>query len=183
MSIFFPSLPPKICWVPRAEATQLNSRSRGGSTERGVCSAPRSRLALSLLKSLLEMRLAPSLGLTLWVLSQSLFSPGRGSLALGGEPSTTAYGGGLALQIMRFLYHCKDGSSPNSGGMGGKNWGLQLLLIGSFWLLLRGHWVLLPDWGLHSGVGGRQTETHWRVSCSGERRSADSSHTRRRSQN
>ena len=43
--------------------------------------------------------------------------------------------------------------------MGGKNWGLHLLLIGSFRLLLRGHWALLPDWGLHSGVGGHQRPT------------------------
>ena len=42
MSILFPSFSPKICWVPRAEVTQLNRRCRGGSTERGECSALRS---------------------------------------------------------------------------------------------------------------------------------------------
>ena len=133
--------------------TQLNRGSRGGSTERGENSASRSQLAPSLLKSLLETRPAPSLGLTLRVLSWSLSSLGRGSLTLGGEPSTTAYGGGLALQLLRFLDHFEDGSSRSPSGMGGKIWGLYLLLIGSSQLLLSGCQVLLPDWGLHSGVG------------------------------
>ena len=97
VSILFPPFSPKICWVPRGEVTLLNWRSRGGSTERGECSASRSRLAPSLLKSLSETRPAPSLGLTLRVLSWSLSGLGRGSLTLGGEPLTTAYGGGLAL--------------------------------------------------------------------------------------
>ena len=100
VSILFPPFSPKICQVPRAEATQLNRGSRGGSTERGECSTLRSQLAPSLLKSLLETRSAPSLGLTLRVLSWSLSGLGRGSLTLGGEPSTTAYGGGLALQLL-----------------------------------------------------------------------------------
>ena len=100
VSILFPPFSPKICRVPRAEVTQLNRGSRGGSTERGECSALRSRLALSLLKSLSEMGPAPSLGLTLRVLSWSLSGLGRGSLTLGGEPSTMAYGGGLALQLL-----------------------------------------------------------------------------------
>ena len=133
VSILFPPYSPKICWVPRVEATQLNQGSRGGSTKRGECSASRSQLAPSLLKSLLEMRPAPSLGLTLRILSWSLSGPGRGSLTLGGEPSTTAYGGGLVLQLLQFIDHFKDGSSPNPSGMGGKNWGLYLLLIGSSW--------------------------------------------------
>ena len=160
VSILFPPFSPKICWVPRAEATQLNRGSRGGSTERGECSASRSRLAPSLLKSLSEMRPAPSLGLTLRVLSWSLSSLGRGSLTLGGEPSTTAYGGGLALQLPLFLDHFKDSSSPNPSGMGGKNWGLYLLLIGSSELLLSGCQALLPDQGLHSGVGGHLVGIH-----------------------
>ena len=160
VSILLPPLSPKICWVPRAEATQLNQGSRGGSTEGSKCSTLRSRLAPSLLKSLLEMRLAPSLGLTLRVLSWSLSGPGRGSLTLGGEPSTTAYGGGLALQLLRFLDHFEDGSSPNPSGMGGRNWGLYLLLIGSSQLLLSGHWALLPDRDLHSGVGGHLAGIH-----------------------
>ena len=100
------------------------------------------------------MRPAPSLGLSLRVLSWSLSGLGRGSLTLGGEPSTTAYGGGLVLQLLRFLDHFEDGSSPNPSRMGGKNWGLYLLLIGSSQLLLSGCWTLLPDPGLHSGVGG-----------------------------
>ena len=65
-----------------------------------------------------------------------------------------AYGGGLVLQLLQFLDHFKDGSSLNPSGMGGKNWGLYLLLIGSSRLLLSGCRVLLPDWGLYSGVGG-----------------------------
>ena len=154
VSILFPPFSPKICRVPRAEATQLNWGSRGGSTERGEFSTSRSQLAPSLLKSLSEMRPAPSLGLTLRVLSWSLSSLGRGSLTLGGEPSTTAYGGGLVLQLLQFLDHFEDGSSPNPSGMGGKNWGLYLLLIGSSRLLLSGCQVLLPDRGLHSGVRG-----------------------------
>ena len=100
VGILFPSLSSKICRVPRAKVTQLNQRSRGGSTERGECSALRSRLAPSLLKSLSETRLAPSLGLTLRVWSWSLFGLGRGSLTLGGEPSTTAYGSGPVLQLL-----------------------------------------------------------------------------------
>ena len=100
VGILFPSLSSEICQVPRAKATQLNWESRGGSTERGECSASRSRLALSLLKSLSEMRLAPSSDLTLRVRSWSLFGLGRGSLTIGGEPSTTAYGSGLALQLL-----------------------------------------------------------------------------------
>ena len=100
VSILFPTFSPKICRVPRAEATQLNRRSRGGSTERGECSTPRSQLPPSLLKSLLETKPAPSPGLILGVLSWSLSGLGRGSLTLGGESSTTAYGGGLALQLL-----------------------------------------------------------------------------------
>ena len=42
VGILFPSLSSKICRVPRAKVTQLNQRSRGGSTERGECSALRS---------------------------------------------------------------------------------------------------------------------------------------------
>ena len=42
VSILFPTFSPKICRVPRVEATQLNRRSRGGSTERGECSTSRS---------------------------------------------------------------------------------------------------------------------------------------------
>ena len=71
-----------------------------------------------------------------------------------------AYGGGLALQLLQFLDHFEDGSSPNPNGMGGKNWGLYLLLIGSPWLLLSGCQVLLPDQGLHSGVGGCLAGNH-----------------------
>ena len=160
VSILFPPFSPKICWVPRAEATQLNWGSRGGSTERGECSASRSQLALSLLKSLFETGPAPSLGLTLRVLSWSLSGLGKGSLTLGGEPSTTAYGGGLALQLLQFLDHFEDGSSPSPRAMGGKNWGLHLLLIGSPRLLLSGCWVLLPDRGLHSGFEGCLVGTH-----------------------
>ena len=160
VSILFPPLSPKICQVPRAEVTQLNRGSRGGSSERGECSTSRSQLAPSLLKSLLEMRPAPSLGLTLRVLSWSLFGLGRGSLTLGGEPLTTAYGSGLALQLLQFLDHFEDGSYPNPSGMGGKNWGLYLLLIGSSRLLLSGCGALLPDWGLHSGVRGHLAGIH-----------------------
>ena len=65
-----------------------------------------------------------------------------------------AYGGSLALQLLQFLDHFEDGSSPSPSGMGGENWGLYLLLIGSSWLLLSGHQAFLPDWGLHSQVGG-----------------------------
>ena len=100
VGILFPSLSSKIHWVPRVKVTQLNWGSRGGSTERGECSASRSRLAPSLLKSLSEMRPTPSLGLTWWVQSWSLFSLGRGSLTLDGEPSTMAYGSGPALQLL-----------------------------------------------------------------------------------
>ena len=90
VSILFPPLSPNICWVPRAKVTQLNQGSRGGSTKGGRCSASRSRFAPSLLKSLQEMRPAPSLGLTLRVLPWSLSSLlGRGSLVLGGESSST----------------------------------------------------------------------------------------------
>ena len=100
VGILFPSLSSKICRVPRAKVTQLNQGSRGGSTEKGECSALRSQLAPSLLKPLLEMRPAPSNDLTLRVWSWSLFGLGRGSLTLGGEPSTTAYGSGLVLQLL-----------------------------------------------------------------------------------
>ena len=100
VGILFPPLSSKICWVPRAKVTQLNWGSRGGFTERGECSASRSQLAPSLLKSLSEMRPTPSLGLTQWVWSWSLFGLGRGSLTLGGEPSTMAYGSSLALQFL-----------------------------------------------------------------------------------
>ena len=100
VTILFPSFSPKVCQVPRAEVTQLNGRSRGGSTERGECPTLRSQLAPSLLKSLSEMRPAPSPGLILGVLSWSLSSLERGSLTLGGESSTMAYGGGLALQLL-----------------------------------------------------------------------------------
>ena len=92
VGILFPSLSSKIHQVPRAKVTQLNRWSRGGSTERGECSALRSRLAPSLLESLSEMRPAPPLGLTLRVWSWSLFGLGRGSLTCGEEPSTMAYG-------------------------------------------------------------------------------------------
>ena len=182
VSILFPPLSPKICWVPRAKVTQLNQGSRGGSTKGGRCSASRSQFALSLLKSLQEMRPAPSLGLTLRVLPWSLSSLlGRGSLVLGGESSSTAYGGGLVLQLPWSLHHFEDGFSPNPREMGGKNWGLYLLLIGSSQLLLIGCRVLLPDRGLHSGVGGHLVGIHWRVSCSGKRWLADSSHKSQRS--
>ena len=100
VSILFQSFSPKIWWVPRAEATQLNRRSRGDSTERGECSALRSQLAPSLLKSLPETRPAPSPGLILGVLSWSLSDLGRGSLTFGGESSTMAYGGSLVLQLL-----------------------------------------------------------------------------------
>ena len=100
MGILFPSLSSNIHRVPRAKATQLNWESRGGSTERGECSTLRSRLAPSLLKSLLEMRPATSNDLTLRVWSWSLFGLGRGSLTLGGEPSTTAYSSDPALQLL-----------------------------------------------------------------------------------
>ena len=106
VSILFPPLSPKICQAPRVEATQLDRGSRGGSTGRGECSASwvRSQLALSLFKSLLEMRPAPSLGLTLRVLSWSLSSLlERGSLALDGETSSMAHGGGLMLQLLSLL--------------------------------------------------------------------------------
>ena len=97
VGILFPSLSSKICWVPRVKVTQLNQGSRGGSTERGECSASRSRLAPSLLESLLETRPAAPLGLTLRVRSWSLFSVGRGSLTHGEEPSTTAHSSGPVL--------------------------------------------------------------------------------------
>ena len=100
VGILFHSPSSKIHRVPRAKVTQLNQGSRGGSTERGECSALRSQLAPSLLKSLSEMRLAPSNDLTLRVWSWSLFGLGRGSLTLGGEPSTMAYSSGLALQLL-----------------------------------------------------------------------------------
>ena len=100
VGILFPSLSSKICWVPRVKVTQLNGGSRGGSTEREECSASRSRLAPSLLKSLSEMKPAPPNDLTLRVQSWSLFGLGRGSLTLGREPSTTAYGSGPALQFL-----------------------------------------------------------------------------------
>ena len=86
VSIISPPLSPKICQVPRVEVTQLDWGSRGGSIEREKCSASRTQLAPSLLKSLLETRLAPSLDLTLRVLSWSLSGLGRSSLTLGGEP-------------------------------------------------------------------------------------------------
>ena len=89
-------------------------------------------MALSLLKSLSETRLAPSLGLTLRVLSWSLSGLGRGSLTLGGEPLTMAYGGGLALQLLRFLDHFQDGSSPSPSGMGGKKLGPVLVVDREF---------------------------------------------------
>ena len=100
VGILFPSLSSKIHWVPRLKATQLNWASRGGSTERGECSTSRSRLAPSLLKSLSETKPAPSPGLTLRVLFWSLSGLGRGSLTLGGEPSTMAYGSGPELQLL-----------------------------------------------------------------------------------
>ena len=43
-----------------------------------------------------------------------------------------AYGGGLALQLLQFLDHFKDGSSPNPSGMGGKNWGPLLVVDREF---------------------------------------------------
>ena len=100
VGILFPSLSSKIRWVPRTKATQLNWGSRGGYTERGECSTLRSRLALSLLKSLSETRPTPSLGVTQWVQSWSLFGLGRGFLTLGGEPLTMAYSSGPALQLL-----------------------------------------------------------------------------------
>ena len=100
VGILFPSLSSKIRWVPRVKATQLNCGSRGGSTVRGECSASRSQLAPSLLKSLSETRPTPPLGLTLRVLFWSLSGLGRGSLTLGGEPLTTAYGSGPVLQLL-----------------------------------------------------------------------------------
>ena len=42
VGILFSSLPSEIRRVPRVKATQLNQGSRGGSTERGECSASRS---------------------------------------------------------------------------------------------------------------------------------------------
>ena len=69
VGIFFPSFSSKIRWMPWAEVTQLNWRSRGSSTGGGVYSASRSRLTLSILKSLSEMRPTPSLGLTQWAQS------------------------------------------------------------------------------------------------------------------
>ena len=161
VGILFPSLCPKICQVPWVKATQLNRGGKGGSTREGRCSTSRSRMASSLLKSLPEMRSAPPLGLILRVLPWSLSSlSGRGSLTLYGEPLPMAYGSGLVLQLLGSFHHCEDGSSPNPGGMGGKNWGLHLLLIGSPRLLLRGCRALLPDWGLHSGVGGHLLGIH-----------------------
>ena len=108
MSILFPHLSPKVCGVPRAKVTQLDRGSRGGSTSGGECSASwvRSRLALSLFKSLSEMRPALSTCQTLTVLSWSLSSLlGSGSLTLSGEPSSTAYRGSLALQLLQLLPH------------------------------------------------------------------------------
>ena len=64
VGILLPSLSSKICWVPRVKATLLNWGSRGGFTERGECSASRSQLTPSLLKSLSETRPTPCLGLT-----------------------------------------------------------------------------------------------------------------------
>ena len=61
--------------------------------------------------------------------------------------------GGLALKLLQFLDHLEDGSSPNPSGMGGENWSLYSLLVGSSQLLLSGRQVLLPDWGLHFWVG------------------------------
>ena len=81
-------------------------------------------------------------------------------MTLGGEPSAMAYGGALVLQLLRFLDHFEDGSSPNPSGMGGKNWSLYLLLVGSSRLLLSGCQALLPDWDLHSGVGGHLAGIH-----------------------
>ena len=100
VGILFPSLSSKIHQVPRAKVTQLNWGSRGGSTERGECSASRSRLAPSLLESLSETRPAPPLGLTQRVWSWRPFGLGRGSLTRGGEPSTTAYSSGPVLQLL-----------------------------------------------------------------------------------
>ena len=104
MSILFPPLSHKVCGVPRAKATQLDLGSRGGSTSGGKCSASwvRSQLALSLFKSLSEMRLAPSTCQDLRVLSWSLSSLlGSGSLTLGGESLSAAYRGSLALQLLQ----------------------------------------------------------------------------------
>ena len=104
MGILFPPLSPKVCRVPGAKVTQLDQGNRGGTTSGGECSASWvwSRLApLSLFKSLSEMRLTPSMRQTLRVLTWSLFSLlGTRSLTLGGEPSSMAYRGSLALQLL-----------------------------------------------------------------------------------
>ena len=104
MSILFPPLSPKVCRVPGAKVTQLDWGSRGGTMSGGECSTSWawSQLApLSLFKSLSETRLTPSTCQTLRVLTWSLFSLlGNGSLTLGGEPSSTAYRGSLALQLL-----------------------------------------------------------------------------------
>ena len=104
MGILFPPLSPKVCRVPGAKATQLDWGSKGGTTSGGECSTSWawSRLApLSLFKSLSEMRPTPSMHQTLKVLTWSPFSLlGNGSLTLGGEPSSAAYRGSLALQLL-----------------------------------------------------------------------------------
>ena len=104
MSILFPPLSPKVCRVSGAKETQLDQRSRGGTTSGGKCSTSWmwSQLTpLSLFKSLLEARPTPSTCQTLGVLTWSLFSfLGNGSLTLGGEPSSMAYRGSLVLQLL-----------------------------------------------------------------------------------
>ena len=104
MSILFPPLSPKVCRVPGVKATQLDRRSRGGTTSGGEWSASQMWSGLALLplfKSFSEARSTPSSCQALRVLTWSLFSfLWNGSLILGGEPSSMAYSGSLALQLL-----------------------------------------------------------------------------------
>ena len=106
VSIFLPPLSPKVCRVPGAKVTQLDWRSRGGTTSGGGCSASLmwSRLApLSLLRpsSSSEAGSTPSTCWSLWVLTWSLFIfLWNSSLIFGGEPLSTAYSGSLVLQLL-----------------------------------------------------------------------------------
>ena len=161
VSIFLPPLSPKVCRVPGMKATQLDWRSRGGTTSGGSCSTSlmQSWLApLSLLKSSSssQARLTPSMWQSLWVLTWSLFIfLWNSSLILGREPSSMAYSGNLVLQLLWFpLHHLQDGASPDPSGVGGEDRSLYLLLVWSPRFILWSYQALLPDQSLPSGEGG-----------------------------
>ena len=106
VSIFLPPLSPEVCRVPGVKVTQLDWRSRRGTTSGGGCSASLAwsglaPLSLLRLSSLSEARSTPSTRWSLWFLTWSLFIfLWNGCLILSGEPLSMAYSGTLALQLL-----------------------------------------------------------------------------------